>query len=246
MRRYRLTVEYDGTPFVGWQKQSNGMSVQESIERAIFQFCGEVTNVFSAGRTDAGVHARQMTAHFDIEKDTTADVVRDALNHYLRPKPVAVLSAQQVTNDFHARFSAKARHYEYLYCDRRAPLALDAGRAWRISGALDHVAMHEAAQALIGQHDFTTFRAAGCQAKSPIKTLDRIAVRRVDDTLISLNVSATSFLHHQVRSIAGSLFAVGIGKWHKNKIADILAHKDRSACGQVAPPYGLYFLYADY
>lgn len=245
MPRYRLSLEYDGGPFVGWQRQTNGLSVQEALETAVFKFCGETTNAVAAGRTDAGVHARAMTAHIDLAKDVRADVVRDALNYHLKPNPIAVLDAVVAAPDFHARFSAVARHYEYVYIDRRAPLALDAERAWRVAPPLDHAAMHAAAQALVGKHDFTTFRAAGCQAASPVKTLSAISVRREGEA-VRLSVSAPSFLHNQVRSIAGSLFAVGARKWRPRDVEAALAARQRSACGQTAPPEGLYFVRADY
>ncbi len=208
--RYRLTVEYDGRPFAGWQRQDNAPTVQGALEEAIFRLSGERVTVHGAGRTDAGVHALGQAAHFDLVKEFAGDKVRDALNHHLKPAPVAVLEAQVAGEEFSARFSAKARHYLYRVLCRRAPPALDAGRVWHVARALDVDAMHVAAQALVGQHDFTTFRAAECQAKSPVKTLDRLDVSRVGEE-VHINASARSFLHNQIRSIAGSLKLVGEG-----------------------------------
>ena len=245
MPRYRLTLEYDGGPFVGWQRQDNGPSVQGTLEAASASFSGETVTVIGAGRTDAGVHALGQVAHFDLVKDFAPDKVRDALNHFVRPAPIAVLAAVVADPEFHARFSAKARHYLYRIICRRAPLALDRGHAWHVTHELDAEAMHAAAQALVGQHDFTTFRASECQAQSPVKTLDKISVRRALDE-IDIEVSARSFLHHQVRSMAGSLKLVGDGKWRVRDIADALKARDRSRCGTVAPPDGLYFVRVDY
>jgi tRNA pseudouridine38-40 synthase len=245
MSRYRLTIEYDGAPFVGWQRQDNGPSVQGALEDAIFGLSSEQVTVTGAGRTDAGVHAYGQVAHFDLEKEFAAEKVRDALNHYLRPAPIAVIEAAVAASDFHARFSAQARHYLYRIVCRRAPLALERGHAWHVVHDLDAEAMHGAARALVGQHDFTTFRAAECQAKSPVKTLDRLDVRRAADE-IHIEASARSFLHHQVRSMVGSLKLVGEGKWRPKQIAEALAARDRSACGTVAPPDGLYLVRVDY
>jgi tRNA pseudouridine38-40 synthase len=245
MTRFKLTLEYDGGRFAGWQRQENGPSVQDAVECAILAFSSERVTVTGAGRTDAGVHAKGQVAHFDLEKPFAADKVRDALNHFLRPERVAILDAVIADPDFHARFSATKRHYEYRIVCRRAPLALEEGRAWHVVRDLDAHAMHEAAQALIGQHDFTTFRAAECQAKSPIKTLDRLAVARDGDE-IRIEAEARSFLHHQVRSMVGSLKLVGEGKWQPAEIARILAARDRSACGPVAPPDGLYLMRVEY
>jgi tRNA pseudouridine38-40 synthase len=243
--RYKLIVEYDGAPFVGWQRQENGPSVQAALEAAVKAFCGADATMHAAGRTDAGVHALAMPAHVDLPRAFPADKVRDAINHYLQPAPVAVLSAELAPADFHARFSATARHYLYRIVNRRAPLALDKGKAWRIPGDVDARAMHAAGQALIGRHDFSTFRAARCQAASPVKTLTSLSVERSGEE-IAVSASAPSFLHHQVRSIVGSLAQVGLGRWRTDDIAAALAARDRAACGPVAPPEGLYFVKADY
>jgi tRNA pseudouridine38-40 synthase len=245
MPRYKLIIEYDGTPFVGWQAQDNGASVQSVLADAIAAFAGERVTVSGAGRTDAGVHALGQVAHVDLGKDWDNDTVRDAINFHVRPQPVAVLSAEQVAADFDARFSARKRHYLYRIVNRRADLALDPNRAWRVPRPLDAAAMHEAAQLLVGRHDFTTFRAAECQAKSPLKTLDRLDVTRDGDEL-RIAASARSFLHHQVRSMVGSLVHVGDGKWRAADLANALAARDRAACGQVAPPHGLYLLRVEY
>jgi tRNA pseudouridine38-40 synthase len=245
MVRYRLTIEYDGSPFVGWQRQDNGPSVQGSLEESIFKMTGETVTVTGAGRTDAGVHALGQVAHFDLVKEYAPEKIRDALNHFLRPAPVAVLVAEIAAPDFHARFSAKARHYLYRIVCRRAPLALERGRAWHVVHDLDAGAMHAAAQSLIGQHDFTTFRAAECQAQSPVKTLDKLTVRRALDE-IDVEASARSFLHHQVRSMVGTLKLVGEGKWRVREVADALKACDRSRCGPVAPPDGLHLVRVDY
>ena len=245
MPRYKLILEFDGGPFVGWQRQDNGRSVQGALEDAIFKFSGERAAAFSAGRTDAGVHAAAMPAHFDLEKPRPPGVVRDALNFHLKPEPIAVLEAEEAAGDFHARFSATARRYRYRIVNRRAPLTLDAGRAWRLAPPIDAGAMHEAAQVLVGRHDFTTFRASTCQADTPVKTLSSIAVlRRGDDVFIE--TAARSFLHHQVRSMVGSLVEVGLGRWSAGDFADAFRAADRRRCGQVAPAEGLYFLGADY
>jgi tRNA pseudouridine38-40 synthase len=245
MPRYRLTLEYDGGPFVGWQRQDNGPSVQGAIEAAIEKLSGARAGVTGAGRTDAGVHALAQVAHFDLEKDYEPAKVRDALNHFLKPAPVVVLDAAIAAPQFHARFSATARHYLYRILNRRSPPALEAGRVWHLSTRLDAEAMHHAAQTLVGSHDFTTFRAAECQAASPVKTLDRLDVsRRADE--IHIEASARSFLHHQIRSFAGSLKLVGEGKWQARDLAAALAAKDRARCGPVAPPDGLYLVRVDY
>ena len=245
MARYCLRLEYDGGPFCGWQRQNNGPSVQGAIEEAIFRFSGEQVTLSAAGRTDAGVHALGQVAHFDLTRDFDAAKVRDALNHFLRPAPVAVLDAAQVADDFHARFSATARHYRYRIVCRRAPLALERGRAWQLARMLDGAAMHAAAQALIGSHDFTTFRAAECQAKSPVRTLDRLEVTTQGDELW-IAASARSFLHHQVRSMVGTLKLVGEGKWTAGDVTAALAAASRERCGPVAPADGLYLVAVDY
>jgi len=245
MPRFKLVIEYDGTPFVGWQRQDGGPSVQGLVGEAVAAFSGERVTVFGAGRTDAGVHALGQVAHVDLARDWRPDRVRDALNAQLRPHPIAVLSAEKVDENFDARFSAKRRHYLYRIVNRRADLALDRLRAWRVARRLDAEAMHEAAQKLVGRHDFTTFRAAECQARSPVKTLDRLAVDRADEE-IRIFASARSFLQHQVRSMVGSLVLVGEGKWRAEDLAAALAARDRKACGPVAPPEGLYLLSVEY
>jgi tRNA pseudouridine38-40 synthase len=245
MPRYKLTIEYDGTPFVGWQVQDNGVSVQGVLAEAVLAFAGERAVVGGAGRTDAGVHALGQVAHVDLAKDWPADTVRDALNAHLRPHPIAVLLAERVADDFDARFSAIKRHYRYRIVNRRADLALEALRAWRIPRPLDAAAMHDAAQRLVGRHDFTTFRSTECQAKSPVKTLDRLDVARDGDE-VRITAIARSFLHNQVRSMVGSLVHVGEGKWSADDLAAALAARDRTACGQVAPPQGLYLVRVEY
>jgi tRNA pseudouridine38-40 synthase len=243
--RYKLVIEYDGTPFVGWQVQANGKSVQGLLTAAIAKFSGEMVAVQGAGRTDAGVHALGQVAHVDLAQAWDTDTVRDAVNAHLRPYPIAVLSAAVVPDTCEARFSAVKRHYVYRIVNRRADLALARGHAWRVARPLDASAMHAAAQRLLGRHDFTTFRAAECQAKSPIKTLDRLDVER-DGDAVAIRAAARSFLHHQVRSMVGSLVFVGEGKWSSQDLADVLAARDRAACGPVAPPTGLYLVQVDY
>jgi tRNA pseudouridine38-40 synthase len=245
MSRYRLTLEYDGGEFVGWQRQDNGRSVQGALEDAIEQLSGERVTVHGAGRTDAGVHALAQVAHFDLEKEFPPERIRDALNHFVRPAAIAVLAAAVAAPDFHARFSATKRHYLYRILVRRPPPVLEKGRVWHVVHGLDAEAMDDAAKLLVGKHDFTTFRAAECQAKSPVKTLDRLEVRRAGDE-IRIEASAPSFLHHQVRSMVGSLKLVGEGKWRAQDLAAALAAKNRSHCGPVAPPDGLYLERVDY
>jgi tRNA pseudouridine38-40 synthase len=245
MPRYKLTIEYDGTPYVGWQQQDNGPSVQGALTEAIAAFAGERVVVSGAGRTDTGVHALGQVAHIDLAKDWETDRVRDAINFHLRPQSVAVLKAERVAADFDARFSAMKRHYLYRIVNRRADLTLDQDRAWRVPRPLDCAAMHMAAQQLIGKHDFTTFRSTECQAKSPLKTLDRLDVVRDGDD-VRVTASARSFLQHQVRSMVGSLVHVGEGKWSIRDLAGALAARDRTRCGQVAPPHGLYLVRVDY
>jgi tRNA pseudouridine38-40 synthase len=245
MPRYKLTIEYDGRPFVGWQIQDNGPSVQGMLAAAIAAFSGEQVSAQGAGRTDAGVHALAQVAHVDLAKDWDEDTVRDALNAHLRPHPVAVLQAERVAETFDARFSAIRRHYRYRIVNRRADLALERGRAWRIAKPLDSAAMHAAAQRLVGRHDFTTFRNAECQAKSPVKTLDRLDVARSADE-IDVVTCARSFLHSQVRSMVGALALVGEGKWTADDVTAALEKRDRAACAPVAPPDGLYLMQVDY
>jgi tRNA pseudouridine38-40 synthase len=243
--RFKLIVEYDGTGTVGWQRQDTGLSIQSALEKAIFHLTNEITAVTGAGRTDAGVHAMAQVAHFDLSKDFAVDKIRDGLNHFLRPANVAVLRAEVAAPDFHARFSATGRHYFYRILCRRAPPVLEKNRVWHVVRGLDAEAMHAGAQHLIGRHDFTTFRSSECQAKSPVKTLDRLDVRRAGDE-IHIEASARSFLHNQVRSMVGSLKMVGEGKWQPRDMAKSLEAKDRSACGVVAPPEGLYLVGVDY
>ena len=245
MTRFRLTIEYDGRPFMGWQRQAHGPSVQQSIEEAVKAITGEKAVLHAAGRTDAGVHALAMAAHVDIERPITPFRLADGLNAKLRPLPVAVLAAQEVAADWHARFSCVGRRYLYRIANRRAPLALEAGRAWRVPVVLHADAMNRAAQLLVGRHDFTTFRSAHCQSESPVKTLDRLTVRRFGET-IEIEAAARSFLHHQVRSMVGCLELVGRGKWTAGDLEAALEAKDRAALGFNAPPDGLYFAEALY
>ncbi len=245
MPRYKLTIEYDGAPFLGWQVQENGLTVAGVLEAAAEKLAGERVRVHGAGRTDTGVHAFAQVAHIDLAKEWDADTVRDGMNAHLRPHPVAVLLAEKAAEDFDARFSAVKRHYLYRILNRRADLALERNRVWRVARPLDERAMHEAAQHLVGNHDFTTFRAAECQAKSPVKTLDVLNVTRAGQE-IRIEASARSFLHHQVRSIVGSLVQVGDGKWTPADMKHALESRDRTACGPVAPPDGLYLVRVDY
>lgn len=245
MPRYKLTVEYDGAPFCGWQIQADQLTVQGILTAAVEALSGEQTLVQGAGRTDAGVHARAQVAHVDLTKEWDTDTVRDALNAHLRPYPIAILTAERVADDFNARTSAMKRHYLYRIINRRADLTLEAGRAWRVPRLLDATAMHKAAQGLVGKHDFTTFRSTECQAKSPLKTLDVLSVGRNGEE-VTVSAIARSFLHNQVRSMVGSLVAVGEGKWNADDLAKALAARDRTACGPVAPPEGLYLMKVDY
>jgi tRNA pseudouridine38-40 synthase len=245
MPRYRLLIEYDGTPFTGWQRQENGLSVQQALEEAVAAFSGEAARVAGAGRTDAGVHALGQVAHLDLARDWPPDTLRDALNAHLRPQPISVLTSALAPAGFDARFSAIRRHYEYRILDRRAPPALLRDRAWWVARPLDEAAMHAAAQRLVGRHDFTTFRAAECQARSPVKTLDRLDVSREGEAIV-VRAVARSFLHRQVRSMVGSLKRVGEGRWQADDLAAALAARDRAACGPVAPAAGLYLARVDY
>ncbi|HEY1152878.1 MAG TPA: tRNA pseudouridine(38-40) synthase TruA [Pseudolabrys sp.] len=245
MPRYKLTIEYHGAPFLGWQIQAEGLTVQGALADAVFALTGEKAAVNGAGRTDAGVHARGQVAHIDLSKDWRTDVLRDGLTAKLRPHPVAVLAADDVPGDFDARFSAVKRHYLYRIITRRPDLTLEAGLAWRWPRWLDENAMHAAAQELTGKHDFTTFRSTECQAKSPVKTLDRLDVRREGDNVL-IEASARSFLHNQVRSMVGSLLWAGDGRWTAADIRAALEARDRTACGPVAPPDGLYLMRVDY
>ncbi len=245
MPRYRITIEYDGTPFVGWQIQAEGASVQGELGSAIARFSGETVQVRGAGRTDAGVHAQGQVAHFDLEREWDPFRVREALNFHLKRWPIAVLDCAAAAPDFDARFSATKRHYLYRILPRRAPPALERNRVWWVPAAIDAEAMHHAAQVLVGRHDFTTFRAAACQANSPIKTLERLVVSQVGQE-IHVDASARSFLHHQVRSIVGSLKLVGQGKWRAHDVERALAARDRASCGALAPAAGLYLARVDY
>ena len=245
MQRWKLTIEYDGGPFVGWQRQPNGPSVQAALEDAVFAFTGAKTLVQGAGRTDTGVHALGQVAHVDLDDRFDAKTVREAMNHHLKPDPVAVLSAEAVALDFHARFSAKGRAYLFRILNRRAPAVIDRGKVWAVARPLDAGAMHEAAQVLVGRHDFTSFRASECQADSPVRTLDRLDVTQHGEE-IHIEADARSFLHHQIRNFAGTLERVGRGKWTADDVAEILAAKDRAVAGPTAPPQGLYLTRVDY
>jgi tRNA pseudouridine38-40 synthase len=245
MPRYKLVIEYDGTPFVGWQSQANGRGVQDAIESAIARFSGETVRIQCAGRTDTGVHATGQVAHVDLAKAWRTDTVRDALNAHLKPEPVAILSAEIVPNDFNARTSATKRHYSYRILNRRAPPAMERFRAWHVPWALDAGLMDQAATLLVGQHDFTTFRSSDCQANSPLRTLDLFSVQRHGDQ-IRISASARSFLHHQVRSMVGTIALAGAGRWTVAEVGRALEAKSRPACGPLAPPYGLTFIRVDY
>ena len=245
MTRFAFTLEFDGGPFMGLQRQGHGPSVQEALERSIFEVTGEAATLHSAGRTDSGVHALAMVSHADIAKAITPFRLMEALNARLRPDPIAVLACETKPDDWHARFSCVGRRYRYLIRNRRAPLTLERGRAWHLARPLDDAAMHRAAQALVGRHDFTTFRSAHCQAESPVKTLDRLQVCREGD-LVTIEAAARSFLHHQVRSMVGTLALVGQGQWREEQVAEALAARDRAALGLNAPAEGLYFVEALY
>lgn len=245
MPRYRLLVEYDGRPYHGFQAQADQPSVQASIERAILGFCGQTLRLHAAGRTNSGVHALGQVIHIDLEKDWPPAVVRDALNAHLSPEPIAILDAEVAAPDFHARFSARERRYLYRILNRVGPPALERGRVWRVKKPLNAAAMHAAAQALVGLHDFTTFRDLNCQAKSPIKTLDEARVWREGEE-VRLAFTARSFLHRQVRSMTGSLAQVGLGRWTAAELAAALEARDRAACGPVAPADGLYLVSVAY
>jgi tRNA pseudouridine38-40 synthase len=245
MARFRLTIEYDGAPFSGWQRQEGQASVQAALEDAIARLGETDPLVLGAGRTDAGVHALGQVAHTDLEKPWMPDKLMAAVNAQVRPDPVSVLAVEAVADDFHARFSATARHYEYRILNRRGPPALERGRVWWVPHRLDEAAMHEAAQVLVGHHDFTTFRSSQCQSRSPVKTLDRLDVSREGETVV-VRASARSFLHNQVRSLVGTLKLAGEGKWSSREVRAALEAADRSACGPVAPPDGLYLVRVDY
>ncbi len=245
MTRFALTLEFDGTPFQGLQRQAHGPSVQQAVEEAALGVTGTQVTLHSAGRTDTGVHALAMRSHFDVESSLTPFRMMEALNAHLRPDPIAVTQCEAVPDDWHARFSCIGRRYVYRIANRRAPLTLELNRAWQVPQELDHKAMHRAAQALVGRHDFTTFRSAHCQAQSPVKTLDRLDVERDGDHVL-IHAAARSFLHHQVRSMVGCLALVGMGRWREEQVAEALEARERQALGLNAPPHGLYFVEATY
>lgn len=246
-QKFKITVEYDGRPFVGWQRQKEHLSVQQVIEDAIVKFSGETATLYGSGRTDAGVHGSGQVAHFSIHKPMTADAVMGALNYHMKPHPVAVLKAEVADPDFHARFDAKQRHYTYKIMNRRARLTVQKGLMWLVPQPLDIDAMQQGADHLIGKHDFTTFRHIHCQSESPIKTLDYIKVERITGTdEVHIHAGARSFLHHQIRSITGTLSLVGQGQWSPDRVKQALEAKDRAALGLNAPPDGLYFRQIDY
>jgi tRNA pseudouridine38-40 synthase len=245
MTRWRLTVEFDGGPFMGWQRQDHGPSVQQAIEEAIAAMTGEDARIHCAGRTDAGVHGLAMTAHVDIAKPLTAFRLAEGINGLIRPNPVSILDVQEVDDEFHARFSCVGRRYLYRILNRRAPPALDRGKVWHVAKPLAVDAMHDGAQHLVGHHDFTTFRSVNCQSDSPVKTLDSLTVERIGDE-VHVRAAARSFLHHQVRSMVGSLVQVGLGRWTPGDVKNALDARDRAALGLNAPPEGLYFVEALY
>lgn len=245
MTRWRVTIEYDGAPFMGWQRQEHGPSVQQTLEEALLRMTGEKAVFTAAGRTDAGVHALAMTTHVELNRELTSHRLREGLNALARPHPISVLSVEQVADDWHARFSCVGRRYLYRILNRRAPPALDSGRVWHIAVPLDLDLMRAGAAFLIGRHDFTTFRSAQCQSDSPLKTLDALDLRRVGDE-IHVTAAARSFLHHQMRSMVGCLALVGRGQWQPSDIRRALEARDRSALGLNAPPHGLYFVEAIY
>ena len=245
MPRYKLQIEYCGTDYSGWQRQDGAPSIQHAIEEAVVGFCGQRASVYGAGRTDAGVHALGQVAHVDLTGTWATDRIRDAINAHLRPHKIAIITVEEVSETFDARFSALMRHYHYTIINRRPPLTVDFDLAWRVSGELDAEAMHNAAQLLVGHYDFTTFRSTRCQARSPLKTIDHLQVRRLDET-IEVTCSARSFMHNQVRSFVGSLERVGCGKWSASDLQAALDAKDRTRCGPVAPACGLYLAGVDY
>jgi tRNA pseudouridine38-40 synthase len=245
MPRYKCTVEYDGTAFAGWQRQSGAPSVQQSIEEAIFKFCGEDVRIHTAGRTDAGVHAYALAIHFDLAKDAPPDKVMGAINFHIQPNKIAILTCEVVSEEFHARYCALKRYYVYKIINRRAPLALEDGRAWFVPTKLDVEKMRAGAAYMLGNHDFTSLRDSECQAKSPIKTLDEIRIEQ-NDEFIEVYVSAKSFLHHMVRNIVGTLKFVGEGKWQPEYVKEIIQARDRAKAGPTAPACGLYFIRVDY
>jgi tRNA pseudouridine38-40 synthase len=245
LTRFALTLEFDGSPFVGLQRQAHGATVQQSVEEAVFAATGEKVTLHAAGRTDAGVHALAMRAHVDVQKAVAPFRLMEAVNALVRPAPIAVIACEEKPDDWHARFSCIGRTYRYRIVNRRAPLTLEAGKAWHVKRPLDAEAMRRAAQALVGHHDFTTFRSVHCQAQSPLKTLDQLEVRR-DGELVLVETAARSFLHHQVRSMVGCLVLVGLGRWREEQVAEALAARDRTALGLNAPPDGLYFTGASY
>lgn len=245
MTRFALTLEYDGSPFMGLQRQDHGPSVQQAVEEAAFRVTGEEVRMHAAGRTDSGVHALGMVAHIDVAKPFDPFRLMEALNYHLKPDPVAVLACEVKPADWHARFSCIGRAYEYRIVNRRAPLTLERGRAWHVTRPLDTAAMHEAAQSLVGRHDFSTFRSVHCQALDPVKTLDRLDVSREGEHVV-VRAEARSFLHHQVRSMVGTLTLVGLGQWRIEQVREALAARNRSRLGLNAPAEGLYFVRAVY